>query len=840
MDDTIADPRFIRQPEPEATPEEGSETVDLGDLEMVKLKPDALVIDLPDGSISINFGGLGMPATGPSSDHDANLAEHVNSGSLTTVADELIRLITDDITRQEERLADTVKGLDLLGIKLEEPKAEPNAEGISVIKHPILLDAVMRFQANARGELLPTDGPVKVANDGDGGEQLDLAAKQLEDDMNHYLTAKAPEYYPDTDRMFFSLGLNGECYRKVYFHPLKRRPVVETIDRKDVILSEGSVSLEACGRVTHRSRMRPSIVKQMQLAGVWRDAATYSGIVTPDQNQVDRKIDNLAGIQPKSLTVGLEEQDREIYECYCELDLDGFEHEEDGEQTGLPLPYRVTIDKESRQVLEIRRWWEEGDPSYVRKEVFVEYVFVPAFPGLNLGLLHILGNSSRALTSAWRIALDNGMLANFPGGVMARSTGKQQTTNIRVGPGQVAPIDVDGVPLNQAFMPLPYRDVTAGFMQMIQNVEQTARQLGGTAEISVGEGRQDAPVGTTIAMIEQATKILNAVHKRMHSAQQKEFMLLRDIFRRDPKPLERSTKNPNYWKDAAQLQEALDNYDIVPKADPNTSSQTMRIQKAIAVYTLAQQDPTTFDKRAVYTRIMSMIGIEDSDALFNKAPAGPPPIDEAKMLAAKASMVSAQAKMMDTSIKAQTQQGELGLGSAKTQTEHVKTQAELLKSKFDMANTVAERKGKLQLEGMKIRQAAIVHGDKLGQEKEKGAQDMALKREQHQADLAHQQQQHDMDMEHQKQIKGLDLQGAMQQKQMDLQHSMKQKSMDLDHQREQTAMQGAQAENQAAAQRLHEVGLANRKSQDAREAQFMDHENQQKLASQKPKPKKGE
>lgn len=827
MDD-IADPRFIRQPEPEAAPEEGSETIDLGDLDLVKLKPDALVIDLPDGSISINFGGLGLPPVGAASDHDANLAEHVGSGSLASVADDLIRLITDDITRQEARLADTVKGLDLLGIKLEEPKSEPNSEGMSVIKHPLLLEAVLRFQANARGELLPVDGPVKVANDGDGGENLDLAAKQLEDDMNHYLTATATEYYPDTDRMFFSLGLNGECYRKVYFHPLKRRPVVETIDRKDIILSEGSVSLEACGRVTHRSRMRPSIVKQMQLAGVWRDANTYSGIVSPDLNQVDRKIDDLAGMSPKSLTVGLEEQDREIYECYCELDLAGFEHKEDDEETGLPLPYRVTIDKESRQILEIRRWWEEGDPSYVRKEVFVEYVFVPAFPGLNLGLLHILGNCSRALTSAWRIALDNGMLANFPGGVMARSTGKQQTTNIRVGPGQVAPIDVDGVPLNQAFMPLPYRDVTAGFLQMIQGVEQTAKNLGGTAETAVGEGRQDAPVGTTIALIEQATKILNAVHKRMHQAQQKEFMLLRDIFRRDPKPLERSAKNPNYWQDAAQLQEALDNNDIVPKADPNTSSQSMRIQKAIAVYTLAQQNPSAFDQQAVYRRILSMIGIEDADSLFNKAPPAPPQIDEAKLISAKASMVSAQAKMMDTSIKAQTQAGEMGLGAAKTQTEHVKTQADLTKAKFDMANTVAERKGKLQLEGMKIAQASIVHGEKLGHEKEMSAQDMALKQQEHQADLAHKQQEHNMNMQHEQKIKGLDLQ-----------HAMQQKSMDLDHQREQNAMNMAQTENQSAAQRLHEVSLANKKSQDARESQFMDHTNQQKLAAQKPKPTKG-
>ena len=214
---------------------------------------------------------------------------------------------------------------------------------------------------------------------------------------------------------------------------------------------------------------------------------------------------------------------------------------------------------------------------------------IPAFPGVNFGLLHILGNAARALTAAWRIALDNGMLANFPGGVMARSTGRQQTTTIRVGPGQVAPMDVDGVPLKEAFLPLPYRDVTSGFINVVQNVEQTAQRLGGITELQVGEGRQDAPVGTTIAMIDQAQKTLSAVHKRLHNSQQKEFGLLRDLFKIYPESMWRSNRNPNFQKDAVTLQAALENYSIVPKADPNTSSQTLRIQKAIALKTLAQQ-----------------------------------------------------------------------------------------------------------------------------------------------------------------------------------------------------------------------------------------------------------
>ena len=779
------DPRFIRQPEQEAPAKPGSETVDLGDgNELVKLKPDALVIDLPDGKVTINFGGLAdLPPEG-ANDHDSNLVMYLDEGTLGGISDELIRLITDDATRQEQRLQDVVKGIELLGVKLEEPRSEPNDEGISVIRHPLLLEAVLRFQANARGELLPADGPVKVTNEGDGTQNMDLDAQQLESDFNHYLTSGAPEYYPDTDRMFFSLGHGGEAYRKVYWHPLKRRPVCETIDRKDIILSDGAISLEACARITHRSRMRPSVVKQMQLAGAWKDVSLSTGLLMPDMNIVDRKLDEIAGIMPK-MNLTMEDTDREIYECYCELDLKGFEHEEDGEQTGLPLPYRVTIDKDSRQVLEIRRWWEEGDPSHVRKEVFVEYVFVPAFPGVNLGLLHILGNASRALTAAWRIALDNGMLANFPGGIMARSTGKQQTTNIRVGPGQVAPMDVDGVPLNQAFMPLPYRDVTGGFVSIIQNVEQTSQRLGGTAETAVGEGRNDAPVGTTIALIEQSQKVLNAVHKRLHQAQQKEFALLKELFRRDPQALWRNNKNPNFLGDVARLQSALENNDIVPKADPNTASHTMRVQKAIAIYTLAQQNPSAFDQKAVYNRIFNMIGIEDAQNLYSKDPPGPPPVDETKQLQAQAEMVSAQAKILEASVKAQAAQGEQGVKMAGLQTKNMEAANKHQAAKAKSTTDIMEAAGKLKLEKMRLAQSEVIHGDKLKKD--------TL-------------------------MKGLDLMGAQKKQQHDLNLGQ----MDIERQREQEAMKMAKEQNQAASQQLHEVSMENQRAKNAREAQFLE------------------
>lgn len=721
--------RNLRQtgPAPSALPDEAS--VDLGGIEEAVKDSSVLQVELSDGSVSINFAPKIKSLGGDDSDHDENLALHIDAGELANVADNLLRHIREDIQRQEQRLQDVVKGIDLLGIKLEEPRAEPNDEGISVVRHPLLLEAVLRFQANARGEMLPADGPVKVANDGDQTVELDADANALEQDMNHYLTVGAPEYYPDTDRMFFSLGHGGEAYKKVYYHPIKRRPVSETVDRKDLFLSDGAVSLEACSRVTHRSKMRPSEIKRMQLAGVWREAllgpATLSASST---DTVDIALQNISGFDPKT-SLEVEELDREIYECYCEIDLRGYEHSENNEATGLALPYRVTIDKDSKQILEIRRWWEEGDETYTRKEVFVEYVFVPAFPGVNLGLLHILGNATRALTAAWRIALDNGMLANFPGGLMARSTGKQQTTSIRVGPGQVAPMDSDGVPLKEAFMPLPYRDVTGGFVSIIQNVEQTSQRLGGTAETAVGEGRNDAPVGTTIALIEQAQKVLNAVHKRMHSAQQKEFGLLKKLFLLDPEALWRSNRNPCLERDTQRLQNALENKDIVPKADPNTSSQTLRIQKAIAIYQLAKENPPMFNQREVYTRILGMVGIEDAESLFNNTPAGPPQMDPVRQIEANAKLAGVQAKLAEMGSRQQIAASQEQTKIAMAQAKMAETRVREKEVAIDAANHAADRRSKEALAQADLEQSMLVHSDKLMRERESFGADQQFRQQ---------------------------------------------------------------------------------------------------------------
>ncbi len=693
-------PFNLRQTPPLASPvlnEPDDLDVDFGDQEVDPATADASIgVQFPDGSILVTIGGqLSAPGEKPSK-HGANLAEHLAPGELDGISSDLLRLIEDDEERQAGRLEDIAKGIDLLGVKLEQPRTEPNEAGMSNVKNPLLLEAVVRFQANCRGEFLSADGPVKTRDDGGDTAAEDMQANALAKDMNHYLTSTAQEYYPDTDRMFFSLGFGGEAYKKVYYCPVRRRPVSETVDRKDIILAEGAVSIEVCKRVTHRATMAMSDIKRMQLAGAYRDIdigpASFADVSTTDE-----KLSRISGVQPKRILE--EDSERIIYECYCELDLPGYEHKE-----GLKLPYRVTVEKDSKQILEIRRWWKEGDDAYLRKAVFVEYIFVPAFPGVNFGLLHLLGNGGRALTAAWRIALDNGMYANFPGGLIARSAGKQQTTNIRVAPGQVAPIDAENGDVTKAFTPLPYRDVTPNFIQLIEMIEATLQRVGGTAETETGEGRQDAPVGTTLALIEMATKTLNAVHKRMHAAQAREFQMLKELFAEDPESLWRQNEKPNLPQNAQLVTQALNNSNIVPAADPNTASQSLRIQKALMIMQRADMRPDLYDPIAVERRVYREVGISDFEDLFAKGPPQQqqPPVDPAKMLAAPAAMIKAQSSAQDSQTKSQT-------GVQDSQTKATEAHSNAINAAAEGQNRAADRQAQLQIETMRLKKEQIIH-----------------------------------------------------------------------------------------------------------------------------------
>ena len=629
-------------------------------------------IPLDDGTLTIAFG----PPKGKKKDSDfeENLAELIDEVQLSTVAERLLKGIELDDQSRSAWLQNMSDGISLLGLEIKNPRgaaasgATP-AEGVSTVDHPIMLEAVLRFQANARGELLPSDGPVKVRNDGTGNSTASVLAQALEKDLNHYLTKVAKEYYPDTDRMLLMLGFSGISFKKGYHDPIKQRPVIASIDAKDLIVSNAATDIDGAGRVTHRIMMRQSVLKRMQLVGAYRDVSLGIPSLTQNKNIVDTKIDLVQGIAPAT-SAEPDDVDRELYECYCEIDLPGFEHDLEGEPTGLPLPYKVVLDREARKVLEIRRNWHEDDVFCMPRNRIIAYTFIPGLGFYGIGLLNVLGNATKAMTAAWRLMIDAGMFANFPGFLSIKSLGKQLTNQFRIPPGGGMPIDTVGQDIRASVMALPYKDPSAVFIQLIESIGTTAQRVGGTAELQIGEGKQDAPVGTTLALIEQATKLMSAVHKRLHQAQGQEFDMLKSLLMEDPAALWRHNKKSKVLAllvaqsgkqplvDAQQQAEerhremfvaALSDCELVPSADPNTSSQTERYLKTVALRQMAVTNQN-IDLNKVDARAFRIMGIDDGDSLFKPPqPNQPPPPEQ---ILAMASAKTADARMLDSQTKA--------------------------------------------------------------------------------------------------------------------------------------------------------------------------------------------
>ena len=442
---------------------------------------------------------------------------------------------------------------------------------------------------------------------------------------------------------------------------MRRRPVSESIDAADLIVNNATTDLRNAGRITHRIKMRPAIMKRMKFLGVYRDADLTPPSV--ETNVVELKEASIEGINIESQRI--EDREHTLYECYCELDLDQFAPRQfKGE--GLLLPFRVTMDKDSQEILELRRNWDEEDEDCEPRTTFVHYSYVPGFGLYGWGLLHLLGNSAAALTATWRMGLDTAMFANFPGFLIAKLAARQQTNELRVAAGSGVVVDTQGLPINQAVMPLPYKDTTQGLLGMMDKILQSAQRVGGATEAKVGEGKQDAPVGTTIALIEQATKVESAVHKNLHQAQSEEFQLLANLFREDPESFWRGNKKPATDWDKTKFIAAINTYGITPVADPNTPSHLHRLMKATAVKQLQAANPQLYNAMAVDTSVLKIMGWDNPQSLFAppQAPASAPPdprmakvqveaqakMEELKTRAAQA-MADAQEKQKDRELK---------------------------------------------------------------------------------------------------------------------------------------------------------------------------------------------
>ena len=697
-------PMNIRQPGPEvganaldpieidfAEPEEREERDEQGNL---------LSIEHADGSITVSLDDNPLERAEGSDAEEwfDNLVDKIDPAELNRISADLMRGIDDDLLSRKDWIENRAQGVKLLGLKIELPSLQgatdgAPVEGMSKVRHPLLLEAVLRFQANCRSELLPTDGPVKIRNDDNTATlEEDQVANALERDLNHYLTSTASEYYPDTDRMLLMLGFGGTAFKKVYYCPLRNRPVSETVDADDLIVNNDATDLSNAKRITHRIMMRPSVVKRMQILGVYRDVDLGTALARR-LDPLQREEKDQQGISAES-TNPLD-RDREIYECYCELDIKGFEHKHKGKITGLEIPYRVTIDVSSKEILSIvRNYDEEVADLPVAKKVFVKYTYVPGFGFYDIGLLHILGNTTNAITAAWRELLDAGMYSNFPGFLMA-DTGARQNTNIfRVPPGGGALVKTGGMPISQAIMPLPYQPPSPALMQLVDNMAQTGMRVGGTSELQVGEGRADAPVGTTLAMIEQATKIENSVHKRLHAAQAEEFKLLCDCFRQHPESFWQRNAKPSYSWDQQTFLQALEDYDLVPQADPNTSSHAQRVMKITALKQLQAANPSMYDPIAIDTAALQAIGWSNPSQFMAppQAQKNPPPemlqamakiqnetkTAEARMMEAQARVAETQAKIQSGAFAPKQSQQGPGLDPQMGQAALMKAQADML------------------------------------------------------------------------------------------------------------------------------------------------------------------
>jgi hypothetical protein len=600
-----------------------------------------------NGDVVIEIGDVLPETAGAASHFDDNLAESIDAASLSLIAQELLDGVAADEESRREWVADYQTGIEMLGLNLNAANKTSGTmgtnTGVSKVQHPLLLTAVVRFQSAAGAELLPAAGPVKVSNTVDQTEESNKKAMGLQEDFNHYLTVTASEYYPDMRRGLFYLGYGGTIFKKVYHCPERRRPVSDCVYLPDLIISNDAQDLQTALRVTHRTLLTPSQMVRLQLAGAYRDVTLTSP--TESATPIDRSIASTQGVSATAKRT--EDQRYTVYEVYTDLEPVMYGLNEPGAPEGLPLPYRVVLEKDSRQVLAIHRDWKEGDDQYRRRKTFVKYGLIPGLGFYDIGYLHLLGQQAKALTAIRRILIDAGMFSNFPGGVKVKGT-RQVTNEIAPMPGSWVEIDTGPLQdIRNALMPLPYKEPSGVLLQLAESIEEDAKALGGVVEMEVGEGRTNVPVGTMMSMIEQQTQIMAAVHKGLHASQQEEFLLLKDRFMEDPAALTAGRNSPErVYQSAEEIADA----ELVPASDPNVPAQIHRIQQASVIAMRGAAKPELYDPLAIERRILTMIGVSDVDSLLvmpQGTPQGQPPPAEA------GASVPPEVLMADVKVKAE-------------------------------------------------------------------------------------------------------------------------------------------------------------------------------------------
>jgi len=551
-------------------------------------------------------------------DHSANLAEILDDSVLGSLSSDLRDKIEDDKESREDWEEAIASGLKLLGVNYEE-RSDPFL-GASGVHHPLLSEAVTQFQAQAYKEMLPAGGPVKAQILGTPNSALEDQAQRVEDFMNYQVTEIMEEYDPDTDQMLFYLPLTGSTFKKVYFDPGKQRAVSKFVPAEDLIVPYSASDLNTAERVTHVVRMTENELRKLQVAGVYRDVDLQAGD-DDDEGPIRETGNELQGIRPS-----YGDDVFTLVECHTELDLKGFEDiGPEGEPTGVKLPYIVTLDEDSGQILSVVRNYREADPLRRKRQYFTHFKFLPGFGFYGFGLLHTIGGLSRAATSILRQLIDAGTLSNLPAGFKARGV-RIRNDDEPLSPGEFRDIDAPGGDLRNALMPLPYKEPSGTLAQLLGVIVDSGRRFAQVADAKIADANSQAPVGTTVALIEQGSKIISSIHKRLHYGQKQEFRLLAEVFGDNPVPY------PYFVGQgvAADImaQDFDGRVDILPVSDPSIFSMSQRLSLAQTQMQLAQAAPQLHNQYEAYRRMYDALDVKNIDAILPPPPQ-PQPMDPA-------------------------------------------------------------------------------------------------------------------------------------------------------------------------------------------------------------------
>jgi hypothetical protein len=556
-----------------------------------------IMIENPD-DVVIGIDGVEIDLMPEDDDieFDANLAEHMNDGELQSIASELIELIEADMTSRKDWAEMYVKGLDVLGMKYEE-RTEP-WDGACGVFSTVLTEAAIRFQSEMIIETFPAKGPVKTEIIGAIDKLKEEAAERVRDDMNYKLTEEMPEYRPEHERLLFNLGLAGSAFKKVYFDPSLGRQAAVFIPAEDIIIPYGASNARTAERVTHNMRKTKNDIRKLQVAGFYRDVDLGEPVTF--HSDIEKK-----KAEDQGYTLSDDER-YQLYEVCVDYDLPGFEDDD-----GIALPYVVTIDRSTQNILSIRRNWREEDKLRIRRQHFVDYCYVPGFGVYGLGLIHIIGGYARAGTSLIRQLIDAGTLSNLPGGLKSRGL-RIKGDDTPIQPGEFRDVDVPSGSVRDNIMPLPYKEPSQVLMGLLNQITEEARRLGSVADMKISDMSANAPVGTTLAILERQLKTMSAVQARVHYSMKQEFKLLKEIIRDNtPGEYEYVPVEGNMRAKRADY----DMVEVIPVSDPNSATMAQRIMQYQAAIQLAQGAPQIYNLPQLHRQMLEVLGIKNAEKL---------------------------------------------------------------------------------------------------------------------------------------------------------------------------------------------------------------------------------